>query len=183
MTNRCEWAEASDNMREYHDKEWGVIEHDDHYLYEMLMLELFQSGLSWQTILNKRDNFRSAFDNFDIEIIKDYNDNKVSTLMRDTGIIRNKLKINAAIVNARMISDMHKNNQTFDSFVWSFTNKKRIMNHYQTSSEVPSFDELSTEISKAMKKRGFKFVGPTTIYSFLQASGVINDHIDSCDFK
>ena len=183
MKNRCEWAESSPNMQEYHDKEWGIPEHDDHYLYELLLLELFQSGLSWQTILNKRENFRSAFANFDIETVKNFDNAKFTELMEDSGIIRNKLKINAAIVNAQIIANFHEKNQTFDDFIWSFTDKKRIINHYKTTNELPGFSELSTEISKSMKKMGFKFVGPTTIYSFLQAAGVINDHIDSCDFK
>lgn len=183
MTKRCEWAESSTNMKEYHDNEWGVPTFSDKYLFEMLTLELFQSGLSWQTILNKRDNFRKAFADFEIDKVKAFGDQEFSNLMNNQGIIRNRLKISAAIENAQVISDFHKKNQTFSDYVWSFTDKKRIINHYESFKDVPGFSDLSTTISKDMKKQGFKFVGPTTIYSFLQAAGVIDDHIDSCDFK
>lgn len=183
MTTRCEWANSSENMQEYHDKEWGVPTYDDQYLFEMLVLELSQSGLSWQTILNKREGYQEAFENFDINVVKKYDDDKFQELINNEKIIRNKLKINAAINNARVISNMHDKNQTFSDFVWSFTDKKRIINHYESFQSIPGFSDLSVEMSKEMKRIGFKFVGPTTIYSFLQAAGVIDDHIDSCDFK
>ncbi|MDO1605750.1 DNA-3-methyladenine glycosylase I [Lactobacillus sp. YT155] len=180
---RCAWANSSPNMMEYHDHEWGIVNHDDQYLFELLTLELFQSGLSWQTILNKRDEFKKAFDNFEIEKVKEYDEKKFVELMNNSGIIRNRLKINATINNAKIISDLHQNKQTFDDFIWENTDHQIIVNHYDSDSQMPAFDELSTKVSKKMKQAGFRFVGPTTIYSFLQASGVINDHIDSCDFK
>ncbi|MGR3742423.1 DNA-3-methyladenine glycosylase I [Companilactobacillus sp. DQM5] len=181
--NRCKWAQTTPEMMKYHDEEWGIAEYNDQYLFEMLTLELFQSGLSWQTILNKRDAFKKAFDNFDVQKVKNYDDDKFNELMNNKGIIRNKLKINAAINNADVISEFYKRNKTFSDFIWSFTQKKIIINHYNIDEELPAYNELSITISKEMKRIGFKFVGPTTIYSFLQAAGVINDHIDSCDFK
>lgn len=180
---RCNWANSSELMQEYHDNEWAVPSYDDQYLFEMLTLEIFQAGLSWNTILTRRENFRKAFNNFDIEEVKQFNEEKILELQNDAGIIRNKLKINATINNAQIISTMHQENKKFSDFIWSFTDKKRIINHYEDSEQLPAYSDLAVEICKSLKKLGFKFVGPTIVYSFMQAAGIINDHMDSCDFK
>lgn len=180
---RCSWANSSKEMQDYHDNEWGKVSHDERYFYEMLSLELSQAGLSWATIIKRRDGYKKAFDNFDINEVSNYSDQKIAELLNDPGIIRNKLKIEAIVNNAKVILQMHEHNQKFSDYIWNFVGKKQIVNHYQTNDVLPAQTELSQKLSKDLKKRGFKFVGPTIIYSFLQAVGVINDHVDACDFK
>jgi DNA-3-methyladenine glycosylase I len=181
-TVRCGWANK-DSEREYHDNEWGVPSHDDSYIFEMLILEGFQAGLSWLTILNKRENFRKAFDNFDYNKIKDYKQDKIDELLQNEGIIRNKLKVNSTIVNAQAFIRVQKEFGSFSNYIWGFVNNKPIVNKWKDMKELPAKTELSDKISKDMKKRGFKFVGSTIIYSFLQAVGIIDDHIVTCSFK
>lgn len=180
MTNqtihRCPWGDVKDkNMQAYHDHEWGKLNLDEHYLYEMLVLELCQSGLSWSTILHKRDNFRHAFKNFDVEKVAQMDGHDVGELMLDKGIIRNKLKINAAIKNARAILKVREEYGSFAKYLQNFI-PSPIMHHPETVDEVPASNELSQKISKQMKKDGFFFVGPVIVYSYLQAIGLINDH-------
>lgn len=180
---RCSWENSKNPLyQKYHDQEWGKLNLDSNYLYEMLVLESFQSGLSWETILNKRENFRKAFANFDYHKVAKFNENDFERLMHDKGIVRNRLKINAAINNAKMLVKLEKENRTLGEFLTRFI-PKPIMHHPRKMEDVPASDDLSKEVSKEMKKLGFKFVGPVTIYSFLQAIGLINDHLENCSFK
>ena len=171
---RCKWVGANELYLKYHDEEWGEPTHDDQEIFEMLVLESFQSGLSWLTILKKRDNFRKAFDNFDYEKIADYDDEKIEELLSDEGIIRNKLKINAAINNAKIFMEIQEEFGSFDEYIWDFTDGEIIKAEYKTESD------LSKKISKDLKKRGMKFVGPKIIYSFLESIGIINNHEKKC---
>ena len=180
--NRCPWAKGEKDIH-YHDTEWGVPSHDDNYIFEMLILEGFQAGLSWNTILQKRENFRNAFDNFDYKIISEYNSKKIESLLEDSGIIRNKLKINSTATNAKAFMKIQEEFGSFSTYIWGFTNNNRIINKWKYISEVPATSDLSDKVSKDLKKRGFKFVGSTIIYSFLQALGIIDDHLISCPFK
>lgn len=180
--NRCGWAKGEKDIL-YHDTEWGVPSYDDGYIFEMLILEGFQAGLSWNTILQKRENFRKAFDNFDYKKIAKYDEKKLNDLMRNEGIIRNKLKINSTVTNAVSFMKIQKEFGSFSDYIWGFTDKKRIINKWKDLSEVPATTELSDKISKDLKKRGFKFIGSTIIYSFLQAIGIIDDHLASCPYK
>ncbi|WP_125567849.1 DNA-3-methyladenine glycosylase I [Companilactobacillus insicii] len=180
---RCPWADSSEEMQSYHDKEWCKVSHDERYFFEMLTLELSQAGLSWSTIIKRREGYREVFDNFDIDKVAKFDESKKKQLLQDSRIIRNKLKVSATINNAQLIKKMHEKNQKFSDYIWSFVDNKPIINHYNDLSEMPAQTALSERISKDLKKRGFRFVGPTIIYSFLQAVGVINDHLDSCDFK
>ncbi|SLM27645.1 3-methyl-adenine DNA glycosylase I, constitutive [Desulfamplus magnetovallimortis] len=177
---RCKWAGNDQFMVQYHDNEWGVPVHEDRVLFEFLILEGAQAGLSWSTILNKRENYRKALDNFDPEKIAKYSHIKVDELLNNTGIIRNKMKISSIINNAQKFLEIQKDFGSFDSFIWSFTNGKPIQNKWQNSSEVPSQSKVSCEMSKKLKKRGFKFTGPVICYSFMQAVGMINDHTIDC---
>ncbi len=180
---RCSWGNSKNPLyQKYHDQEWGKLNLDSNYLYEMLVLESFQSGLSWETILNKRENFKKAFANFDYHKVAKFNENDFERLMQDKGIVRNRLKINAAINNAKMLVKLEKENQTLGEFLTQFI-PKPIMHHPRKMEDVLASDDLSKEVSKEMKKLGFKFVGPVTIYSFLQAIGLINDHLENCSFK
>ena len=180
---RCSWGNSKNPLyQKYHDKEWGKLNLDSTYLYELLVLESFQSGLSWETILNKRENFKKAFANFDYHKVAKFNENDFERLMQDKGIVRNRLKINAAINNAKMLVKLEKENQTLGEFLTQFI-PKPIMHHPRKMEDVSASDDLSKEVSKEMKKLGFKFVGPVTIYSFLQAIGLINDHLENCSFK
>ena len=180
---RCAWANSSAEMQEYHDKEWGKPSHDERYFFEMLTLEGAQAGLSWATIIKRRQTYRLAYDNFEIDKVASFDQAKRDELLQDKGIIRNRLKIDSSINNAKLIQQMHHNGQSFFEYIWNFVDNKPIINHYSDISEVPAQTELSQRISKDLKKLGFKFVGPTIIYSFLQAVGVINDHLETCDFK
>jgi len=180
MVSRCDWANYNALMKDYHDKEWGVPQHDDLILFEFLILEGMQAGLSWNTILTKRENFRKAFDNFNFTKIVKYNDRKIEELLLNEGIIRNRLKINAVITNAKAIIKLRKEFGSFDNYIWGFVNNKPIHNVWKSLNELPSNTELSDKISKDMKKRGFKFIGSTIIYAFIQAVGIVNDHTTSC---
>lgn len=177
--NRCSWA-TNELEIDYHDNVWGVPKHNEEDLFAFLVLEGMQAGLSWYTILKKWDGFYAAFDSFDPTIIQHYNEEKVHQLMQNPKIIRNRLKINATIKNAKAFLAVQKEYGSFDSYIWNFTNQKTIHNNWSTKEEVPSTSPLSEKISKDMKKRGFNFVGPTIIYSYLQAIGVLNDHVSSC---
>ena len=180
--NRCGWAKGEKDIL-YHDTEWGVPSHEDGYIFEMLILEGFQAGLSWNTILQKRENFRKAFDNFDYKKIAEYDEMKLNELLKNEGIIRNRLKINSTVTNARAFMKIQEEFGSFAKYIWKFTDNKRIINKWKELSEVPATSELSDKISKDLKKRGFKFVGSTIIYSFLQAVGIIDDHLISCPYK
>lgn len=178
--NRCGWAGNDPVYIAYHDNEWGIPEHDDHKLFEMLILEGMQAGLSWITILRKRDNFRVAFDNFDPEKVAAYDETKITELLQNSGIIRNRGKITAAITNAQHFLDIQREYGSFDAFIWNYVDNSPIINKFKTLEEVPAKTELSDKISEELKKRGFKYVGSTIIYSFMQAVGMVNDHIESC---
>jgi len=180
--NRCGWAKGEKDIL-YHDTEWGVPSHDDRYIFEMLILEGFQAGLSWNTILQKRENFRKAFDNFDYRKMAEYDEMKLNELLKNEGIIRNRLKINSTVTNARAFMKVQEEFGSFAKYIWNFTDNKRIINKWKELSEVPATSELSDKISKDLKKRGFKFVGSTIIYSFLQAIGIIDDHLINCPYK
>ena len=177
---RCAWCEKDDLYRQYHDNEWGKPVYDDATLFEFLILETFQAGLSWHTILKKRENFRSAFDNFDYKKIANYTEDKVQELLQDSGIIRNKLKIRATVSNAIAFMEVQKELGSFSKYIWNFTEGKPIQNYRKSLSEVPATTPLSDEISKDLKKRGFKFVGSTVVYAHMQATGMVNDHIKDC---
>jgi DNA-3-methyladenine glycosylase I len=165
---------------DYHDTEWGVPVYEDKTLFEFLILETFQAGLSWITVLRKRENFRKAFDSFDYKKIAQYDEEKYNVLIQDTGIIRNKLKIKAAISNARAFIDVQKEFGSFSDYIWGFVNGKPIKNSFKSLSELPANTLLSDTISKDLKKRGFKFVGTTVVYAHMQATGMVNDHVKSC---
>ncbi len=180
---RCSWCLSDELYIKYHDEEWGVPTHKDKILFEFLVLESMQSGLSWLTILKKRENFRKAFDNFDVSKVSKYDEEKMSQLLNNAGIIRNVLKIKAAVNNAKRFIEIQNEFGSFDNYLWKFVNNKPIINHYKDISENPVSSPLSDLISKDLKKRGFKFLGSITIYSYLQAVGVINDHIDNCCMK
>jgi len=167
-------------MIKYHDKEWGVPLHNDRKLFEFLILEGFQAGLSWRTILHKRENFRKAFDNFDFNKIARYDRRKINSLLKDEGIIRNKLKIQAAITNAKAFQQVRKEFGTFDKYIWSFVNGKPVQNKFKSLKKLPAKTKLSDKISEDLKKRGFKFVGSTIVYAHMQATGMVNDHIINC---
>jgi DNA-3-methyladenine glycosylase I len=177
---RCDWAGNDPLYVEYHDTQWGRPVHDDHMLFEMLILEGMQAGLSWITILKKREAFRAAFDSFDIDKIARYDDAKLAELMQNPGVIRNRLKISAAVPNAKAYRAVQEEYGSFDAYLWSYVGGKPVRNHWTTYRENPATTELSDRISKDLKKRGFKFVGSTIVYAYLQAVGVVNDHITSC---
>jgi DNA-3-methyladenine glycosylase I len=177
---RCNWCNSSDLYQKYHDQEWGVPVYDDQTLFEFLILETFQAGLSWITILNKRENFRNAFDNFNYKKIAHYSEDKVQELLLDAGIIRNQLKVRSAISNAVAFIKIQEEFGSFSSYIWEFTDGKPIHNNRQSLKEVPATTPLSDTISKDLKKRGFKFVGSTVIYAHMQATGMVNDHVADC---
>ena len=177
---RCAWCEKDDLYRKYHDQEWGIPVYDDATIFEFLILETFQAGLSWHTILKKRENFRLAFDNFDYKKIAEYSEDKVQALLQDAGIIRNQLKIRATILNAISFMKIQEECGSFSSYIWKFTDEKPIVNYRKSLSEVPVTTPLSDTISKDLKKRGFKFVGSTVIYAHMQATGMVNDHLEDC---
>ena len=177
---RCPWASNNEWNKIYHDTEWGVPLHDDAKLFEFLILDAFQAGLSWITILKKRDNFRKAFDNFDASIIANYSEDKLQALIQDSGIIRNQMKIRAAVSNAQAFLRLQKEYGSFDKYIWQFTNHQTITNHWLDHTNVPSSTKESDAMSKSLKKNGFKFVGTTICYAFMQAAGMINDHTISC---
>lgn len=180
VTRRCGWAGEAPLYVAYHDEEWGVPSHDDQRLFEMLILEGAQAGLSWITILNKREHYRRAFDQFDPEKVARYGEGKVSRLLNDPGIVRNRLKIAAAIGNARAFLDVRDAYGSFDAFVWQFVDGQPVVNHWKRLGDIPSHTPQSDAMSMALKKCGFRFVGPTICYAYMQAVGMVNDHIVSC---
>lgn len=177
---RCAWLGNDDLMRVYHDEEWGVPLHDDRKLFEFLVLEGMQAGLSWMTILHKRDNFRRVFHRFDPAKVARYNDHDLERLMADPGIIRNRAKLRAAINNAQRFLEVRKEFKTFDRYIWEFVGGKPIQNRFRKLTELPARTELSDAISADMRKRGFQFVGSTIVYAHMQATGMVNDHVIDC---
>ncbi|WP_409293015.1 DNA-3-methyladenine glycosylase I [Peribacillus sp. SCS-37] len=181
--NRCSWVNEDPLYQEYHDKEWGVPVRDDRLLFEYLNLEGAQAGLSWYTILKKRENYREAFDNFDASLIKTYDENKINELLNNAGIVRNKLKIRAVIGNAAAYEKVQEEWGSFSAYIWSFVGGSPIINHYESGTSVPASTEISDKMSRDLKKRGFKFVGSTICYAFMQACGLVDDHSACCDFS
>ena len=177
---RCLWCGNNSLYIEYHDKEWGVPLYDDGKIFEFLLLETFQAGLSWITILKKRENFRKAFSNFNYKKISNYSDEKLKELKLDAGIIRNKIKIKAAKSNAISFLEVQKEFGSFSKYIWKFVGGKTIQNNFISHSELPKNTKLSKKISDDLKKRGFKFVGATVIYAYMQAMGIVNDHTTKC---
>lgn len=177
---RCKWCEKDDLYRKYHDEEWGVPVYDDPTLFEFLILETFQAGLSWHTVLAKRENFRKAFDYFDYAKIAHYTEDKIQELIQNPGIIRNRLKIRAAVSNAIAFMKVQQEFGTFSNYIWQFTDGKPIINNIQTLKDIPATTPLSDTISKDLKKRGFKFVGSTVVYAHMQATGMVDDHVADC---
>ena len=179
MKKRCEWATAEPNIT-YHDKEWGRPVHDDQKLFEFLILEGAQAGLSWVTILKRREGYRKAFSNFDVEKVSNYNQRQIDILLKNDSIIRNKLKINSAISNAKKFVKIQKEFGSFDNYIWRFVDDKPIKNKFKSLSEIPSSSPISEKMSKDLKNRGFNFVGPTICYALMQAIGMVNDHTVGC---
>jgi DNA-3-methyladenine glycosylase I len=177
---RCGWASESPLFDDYHDKEWGRPVHDDDKLFEMLILEGAQAGLSWITVLKKRDAYRKAFDRFDPKKIALYDDTKIQELLTNEGIIRNRLKINSAVTNAQAFLHVVKTYGSFDKFIWAYVDYKPIVNSWERNEDVPATSDISDKISKDLKKMGFKFVGTTIIYAYMQAIGMVNDHLTTC---
>ena len=180
MKNRCTWCLSSDLYKEYHDNEWGKPVYDDATIFEFLILETFQAGLSWITILNKRENFRLAFDNFDYKKIAHYSDAKQEELLQNSGIIRNKLKVKSAVTNAIAFIEIQNEFGSFSQYIWGFVDGKPIENKPKTLKDVPATSAISDALSKDLKKRGFKFVGSTVMYAHMQATGMVNDHVEDC---
>ena len=180
---RCAWCEKDDLYRNYHDQEWGKPIYDDETIFEFLILESFQAGLSWYTILAKRENFRAAFDQFDYQKIAQYSEDKVEELIQNTGIIRNRLKILATINNAQKFMEAQKEFGSFSKYIWGFVNHEPIINRPKTLKEVPATTEISDALAKDLKKRGFKFMGSTVVYAHMQATGMVNDHVEDCWIK
>lgn len=180
MKQRCDWCEKDDLYREYHDNEWGVPVKDDTKMFEFLLLETFQAGLSWYTILKKRTHFKIAFDHFDYHKIAMYDDSKVMQLLKNEGIIRHQKKIEAAISNAQSFIKIQKEYGSFCNYIWGFTNHTTIQNSFSKMSEIPTYSEIAQKLSKDLKSKGFKFIGPTVVYAHMQATGMVNDHLTYC---
>jgi DNA-3-methyladenine glycosylase I len=178
--NKCKWALSSPNEEHYHDHEWGVPVHDDRLLFEFLVLEGAQAGLSWSTILNKREGYRQAFDNFDAMKVASYDEAKIESLLNNSAIVRNRLKINAAITNAQAFIKVQDEFGSFDNYIWQFVEGQPIQNNWQEHRELPASTNLSDIISRDLKKRGFKFVGSVIVYAHMQATGMVNDHTTNC---
>ena len=177
---RCAWVNKDQDYIDYHDNEWGKPVKDDKILFEFLILESFQAGLSWFTILKKRENFREAFANFDVKKVANFDEEKVEELVLNAGIIRHRGKINAAINNAKLFIEIQKEYGSFSDFIWEYVNHQPIVNHWNSIKEVPATTEISDQLAKDLKKRGFKFFGSTTIYAHMQATGMVNDHTLDC---
>ena len=180
MKKRCEWGNQSVLYQQYHDEEWGVSLHDDTRLYKFLILEGAQAGLSWETILKKREGYREAFDQFDAEKIAKYSDDKIESLLQNPNIIRNRLKVKSAVLNAQLFLEVQKEYGSFDTYIWQFTGGKTIQNRFKKISQLPANTLESDAMSRSLKKRGFKFIGTTICYAFMQATGMVNDHVVSC---
>jgi len=179
MVKRCEWATQEPNLS-YHDKEWGIPEHNDQKLFEFLILEGAQAGLSWVTILKRREGYRKAFSNFDVKKVAKYNQKQITKLLKNESIIRNRLKINSAVNNAKQFLKVQQEFGTFDKFIWGFVDYKPIKNKFKNLLDLPASTLISDNMSKDLKKRGFNFVGPTICYAFMQAIGMVNDHTSGC---
>ena len=179
VKKRCQWAKDEPNTT-YHDEEWGTPQHEDKILFEFLILEGAQAGLSWVTILNRRGGYRKAFSNFDAKKVSKYTQKRVAKLLNDESIIRNKLKINSAINNAKLFLKIQDEFGSFDKYLWGFVNDKSIKNKFKKPSEIPATSEISEKLSQDLKKRGFNFVGPTICYALMQAIGMVNDHTSEC---
>jgi DNA-3-methyladenine glycosylase I len=177
---RCDWAGTDPLYVRYHDEEWGVPNHDDRHLFEMLVLEGAQAGLSWITILRKRENYRRAFDDFDVGKVARYDRRRIEKLLNDPGIVRNRLKVESAVANARTILEVIDESGSLDSYLWQFVDGEPIVNRFRSMKEMPAETEASRAMSRALRKRGFRFVGPTICYAFMQAVGMVNDHLVSC---
>ena len=177
---RCSWADGDVLMADYHDQEWGVPLHDDRMLFEFLVLEGMQAGLSWAIVLRKRENFRKAFARFNPHRVAKFDGRKVRQLLKDAGIIRNRMKIEATLNNAKCFLEVRKEFGTFDKYIWAFTNGKPIRNRFRAMKDIPGRTTISDQMSKDLKKRGFKFVGSTICYAHMQATGMVNDHLMSC---
>lgn len=177
---RCEWCLSSETMIEYHDVEWGVPVYDDRKLFEFLVLDAFQAGLSWSTILNKRENFRRAFDDFDPVKVARYKQRRINALLKNAGIIRNRLKIEATVTNAQAFLEIQREQGSFSAFIWNLAGGKPRQNRWRMMKQIPASTKRSDAMSKALKKAGFKFVGTTICYAFMQAAGMVNDHVTSC---
>ena len=177
---RCEWAGTSPLYQQYHDEEWGVPTHDDRSLFEFLILEGAQAGLSWETILKKRKGYRDAFDQFDAEKIAKYSDDKIESLLQNPNIVRNRLKVKSAVLNAQLFLEVQKEYGSFDKYIWQFTDGKTIQNRYRKMADLPANTAESDAMRQALKKRGFKFIGTTICYAFMQAVGMVNDHTTDC---
>lgn len=180
MPERCQWAGDDPRMIAYHDEEWGVPTHDDRRLFEMLILEGAQAGLSWSTILNKREGYRQAFDNFDPQKVAAYGEEKVEALLKNPDIVRNRLKVRSAVQNAQALLRVQEEFGSFDAYIWGFVGGRPIQNNWKSLSEIPAETAKSRAISKDLKKRGFNFVGPTIMYAFMQSVGMVNDHVVNC---
>jgi len=180
MKDRCPWPSDNELMIKYHDTEWGVPLHDDRKLFELLMLDNAQAGLSWQTVLNKRENYRKAFDNFEAAKIARYDKRKIASLLKNPGIIRNRLKVESAVTNARAFLEIQKEFGSFDAYIWRFVNGAPIRNRCKKLKDIPVTSPESDAMSKDLKKRGFKFVGSTICYAFMQSAGLVNDHLTCC---
>ena len=178
--NRCSWAQGNQLEKDYHDTEWGVPVHDDKVLFEFLILEGAQAGLSWSTILNKREGYRKALDDFDVQKISKYGESKILELLDNPGIVRNKLKVNSTILNACLLIEVQKEFGSFDKYIWQFVGGNPIVNRWNSVSEVPVSTPESDAMSKDLKKRGFKFIGTTICYAYMQAMGMVNDHTTDC---
>lgn len=178
--NRCEWCGNDELYVKYHDEEWGVPVHDEKKHFEFLVLESAQAGLSWITVLRKRESYRKAYDDFDAEKVAHYDEDKIEELIQNTGIVRNRKKIEASINNAARFIEIQKEFGSFDNYIWSFVDNKPVVNNWNNLSEVPATSELSDMVSKDLKARGFKFLGSTIVYAHLQATGIINDHLTDC---
>jgi len=177
---RCGWAGDDPLYIQYHDEEWGVPAHDDRHLFEMICLEGAQAGLSWITILRKRENYRAAFDTFDVQLVARYDEARIATLLANPGIVRNKLKVNGFVKNARAFIAIQEEFGSFDHYIWRFVDGSPIQNRHATLADVPAYTVEATAMSKDLKKRGFTFVGPTICYAFMQACGMVNDHTLDC---
>jgi DNA-3-methyladenine glycosylase I len=181
MIRRCAWAEGGGDLSvRYHDEEWGVPSHDECHLFEMLVLEGAQAGLSWSTILNKRDAYRRAFDGFDPELVARFDELRVERLLADPGIVRNRAKVESAVANARATLDLREAQGSLEAYLWSFADEAAAQNRFSTPSDIPSQTPRSKAMSQDLKRRGFRFVGPTVCYAFMQAVGMVNDHVTGC---
>jgi DNA-3-methyladenine glycosylase I len=182
-TNNCTWPGNDPLMQQYHDEEWGIPVHDDRKWFEFIVLDAFQAGLSWKTILHRRENFRRAFDNFVPDIIAGYDETKILSLMQDPGIIRNQAKIRSTVSNARAFLRIQSEFGSFDKYIWQFTEGKTIFNNYSNNAEIPARNEISDAMSNDLIKREFKFAGSVICYSFMQAAGMVNDHLQTCSCR